>query len=181
MSNTKKRSNRPDAFTLIELILSVALVSILIALALPAYQDFRARSENVTCANNLRQLGVAMLQLLQDNNNVIPKIESNPAHPVYAPEDGAKPLAEIYGPYGITERTLRCPADVRKENYFAQAGSSYEWFPFIDGEIATAPKIYLPTGVLSAAFSRIPVAADFSGVHHGRQNLLFADGHVKDY
>lgn len=181
MSNIKKTSSRAEAFTLIELILSVALVSLLIALTLPAYQDFRERSENITCANNLRHLGVAMLQLLQDNNNVLPKIESNPANPVYTPEDGAKSLAEIFAPYGITERTLRCPADVRKENYFTQTGSSYEWFPIVDGELGSAPKIYLPTGVLSLAFSRIPVAADFSGVHRGRQNLLFADGHVKDY
>lgn len=173
------RHTLPRAFSLIELLCVIALIVLLGALLAPAMDSIRTRAESASCASNLQQIGLAMLQKVQDNNNTFPKVESDPTNPVYPLEAGAESLAIILKPYGITERTLRCATDARTTHYFSQKGTSYEWFPLVDGELSATPNIYLPSGTLSLPISRIPMAADFSSVHLGRQNVLFADGHIK--
>ncbi len=54
------QSTRRDGFTMIELIVSVAILGLLLALLLPAVQQARAASRTLECRNNLRQMGLAM-------------------------------------------------------------------------------------------------------------------------
>lgn len=166
------------AFSLIELIIVIAIIGILAVLAVPQYQKFIARSRSLVCMNNLRQIGVAVLSYVGDHNNTFPIIEPNQDDPLYDPEKEAKPLLEELEPYGLISNVLKCPAD---HKYIHSRGMSYQWRPFVDEENALAPKVYGRRGGTGWVIrpSRATICTDFEGVHFGRLNRLYADGHVK--
>ncbi len=66
----KGRLLRP-AFSLIEVVLVITVVSMIVALSLAGIQQIRERANGTLCANSLRQVGMAMIGF-HDTNRMLP-------------------------------------------------------------------------------------------------------------
>lgn len=66
------RECKDPGFTLVELLVVLAIITILAALLLPALAGARARAKAITCLNNIRQLGLASQVYTDEFNDRLP-------------------------------------------------------------------------------------------------------------
>jgi len=68
---TASKSNR-SGFTLIELLVVIAIIAILAAILFPVFAKVREKARQTSCASNEKQLGMALLQYVQDYDETLP-------------------------------------------------------------------------------------------------------------
>lgn len=96
---------RQTKFTLIELLVVIAIIAILAALLLPALQKARDRAKDISCTNNLKELGMGMINYQNDFNEyclqAINSVKTSQSHYWYSI------LKRDYIP---NEKIFKCPS-----------------------------------------------------------------------
>ncbi|MCA8354221.1 pilin [Burkholderia cepacia] len=111
MAITTKRAIAQKGFTLIELMITVAIVGILASVAFPAYEDYVIRSqvaEGYTLAEGAK---TAVIESYASNGD-LGKITSN-ADVNYAGAKGKYVLSVVVGPNGVISSTFGANANVK--------------------------------------------------------------------
>ena len=111
----KQIGSKPKAgFTLIELLVVIAIIAILAAILFPVFQKVRENARKASCQSNLKQIGLAMIQYSQDNDELLVcgwggnggynASDSNPASPKFKWMDMVYPFVKSTG-------VFHCPDD----------------------------------------------------------------------
>jgi prepilin-type processing-associated H-X9-DG protein/prepilin-type N-terminal cleavage/methylation domain-containing protein len=173
-------SGRNGAFTLIELVVVLAIIAVLaVVLSLSTCHAF-GEARAVQCAGNLRSLGVAFQLYATDNGNHLPQA-------IYPAQNES--YDHLLLPYlGNDGRHFICPS-VTNPNYPAVPTYGMNWY-YDNANLAAIPngsQTILATDTLGPDGRGSAEADEFSnspgqlaiGRHGGRANYLFMDGHVE--
>ncbi len=122
--STSRGKSISTGFTLIELLVVIAIISILAAILFPVFAAAREKARESSCASNLKQLGIAIIQYTQDNDEFFPPAANNINNADYTGGSPANITWEIAtAPYFNTLNILTCPDD-SKANQSAWEGYS---------------------------------------------------------
>ena len=70
--NSRSCRTRRGSFTLIELLFVIAIISILMAMLLPALKNAKGMARGIVCTNNLKQQGLAFNYFADDHEGAVP-------------------------------------------------------------------------------------------------------------
>lgn len=160
----------PRGFTIIELLVVVAIVTVLVALVGPAAGFAISRADSAKCLGNLRAIGIALNGFLADNNMTMPPLAAGRK----SLDEDIPVIDNTLASYTDNNRIFACPAD---RDLAKKSGTSYYWNSVLSGQ----PVANLNFLSLVSDLSKIPILLDKEGWHRyseNKVNHLFADGHA---
>ena len=139
---------RHRGFTLIELLVVISAIALLLGILTPALNMARQKARSVSCLSRMRQIGMASVMYVQDNNGHFARSSHSAASvgclrwgPAFMPYLG-------YGDYkgsktpaweAASQKFYRCPSD-RRKNFTYSYGKNV-WFELEAYETAEALEI----------------------------------------
>jgi prepilin-type N-terminal cleavage/methylation domain-containing protein len=118
----RARVSRRVGFTLIELLVVIAIIAILIGLLLPAVQKVRESAARSQCANNMKQLSLAVHDFHSVHGKLPPAWYWDPNAAGMCCPTWVSPGAGFAGPYGSLHYFLL--PYIEQDNLFAQGKTS---------------------------------------------------------
>ena len=73
LKKTVKKDGRLIAFTLVELLIVIAIIAMLAAMLLPALRNAKNIAKRSICASNLKQIGIGCMEYVDDNDGYMPR------------------------------------------------------------------------------------------------------------
>lgn len=130
--------NSEKGFTLIELLVVIAIIAILAAILFPVFAQAREKARQASCLSNLKQIGMASLMYVQDNDG-----QFEPSQLIVSPMDWMHELNTYLNdalPSGsnqkLTASVFHCSSDT------TETGASYGLNGFVTSDlqnVQTAP------------------------------------------
>ncbi len=96
---------KSTGFTLIELLVVIAIIAILAAILFPVFAKVREKARQSSCASNEKQLGLALIQYVQDNDEAYPYGHT----PFVAANSSGEGWAGMIYPYVKSVGVYKCP------------------------------------------------------------------------
>jgi prepilin-type N-terminal cleavage/methylation domain-containing protein/prepilin-type processing-associated H-X9-DG protein len=111
MPKTSVRKAVKYGFTLIELLVVIAIIAILAAILFPVFARARENARRASCQNNLKQIGLGIMQYTQDYDERMPGSTANNGG------DSYKALYDYTEPYLKSQQIFKCPSDSTANKY----------------------------------------------------------------
>jgi prepilin-type N-terminal cleavage/methylation domain-containing protein len=104
MKSKHQNIDRAKGFTLIELLVVIAIIAILAAILFPVFARARENARRSSCQSNLKQVGLGIVQYIQDYDEKFPITNG-------AAADGSTGVFVNLQPYLKSTQVLQCPSE----------------------------------------------------------------------
>jgi len=190
--NSTVRSSRKAAFTLVGLLIIIAVIAILAAMLLPALASAKRKAQRINCVNNLKQDGLAFRIWEGDNGDKYPMaVSTNKGGTMEYAEDGnAFRHFQVMSNELNTPKILICPADDRTAaaSFARLKNQNVSYFVGLDAT-EVRPQMLLTgdrnvTNGLSPVRSVLELRPEIpagwtEAMHNGQGNVGLSDGSVQ--